>query len=124
MLDNALVVHVVGPRTRIFSPLTDDVPDLIPVRVDGVGRDVADTPSGRAHDVGQIGRQRCPRDDAAGEEHLVAPDAHFHLAVGSRIDLVALGDDGVGDLVAELVRVSGENDFAHADHDGHLESWV
>ena len=75
-------------------------------------------------DVGEIGREWCPRDDAACEEHLVAPDAHFHLAVGSRIDLVALGDDRIGHLVAELVRVTRQHHFAHSNHDGNLESWV
>ena len=68
--------------------------------------------------------KRLARDDAAGEEDLVAPDAHLDLAVGARVGLVALGDDGVGDLVAELVRMSRQNDFAHADHDGNLDSWV
>ena len=97
---------------------------LIAIGDDGVGRDVADAPPSGSHDVGQIARQRLTRGDSTGEEDLVAPDAHLDLAIGAGIGLVALGDDGVGDLVAELVRMSGQHDFAHADHDGHLDNCV
>ena len=122
--DNALVVDVIGPRPRVFAVLADVVVHLIAIGDDGVGRHVADAPPGGSHDVGQIARQRLTRGDSTGEEDLVAPDAHLDLAIGAGIGLVALGHDGVGDLVAELVRMSREHDFAHADHDGNLDNCV
>jgi hypothetical protein len=119
-----LIVHAVCPGPRVFAALADRVADLVSVGVDRVGRDVADATRRHAHDIVQRARERLPSDDAAGQEDLVAPDAHLHLAVGARVRQVAFSHDRVCDLVAELVRVSRQHDFAHPNHDGNLESWV
>ena len=115
---------MIGPGPRVFAVLADVVVHLIAIGHDGVGRHVADAPPGGSHDVGQIARQRLARGDSTGEEDLVAPDAHLDLAIGAGIGLVALGHDGVGDLVAELVRMARQHDFTHADHDGNLDNCV
>jgi hypothetical protein len=73
---------------------------------------------------GQTPRERLTRCDSTGEKNLVAPHAHLDLAIGAGIGLVALGDDGVDDLVAKFVRMARQNDFAHTDHDGNLDNCV
>jgi hypothetical protein len=110
---DALVVHVIRPRPRVLAALADGVVHLVAIGVDCVRRHVADAPPGGAHDLREIACQGLARDDAAGEEDLVRPGAHLHLAVRARVRRVALGDDGVGDLVAELIRVARAAPVVH-----------
>src|SRR6056297_3832067 len=121
---DALVIDVIGPLTRVAQLLAHRVADPAGVDHQGIRLDVADLPSDVAHDLFDRPRQRLARRDATIHPNLVAPGRHLDLAVGAFIDAVALGDDGVGHRVAELVRVAGQHGLAHPDHAGILDNWV
>ena len=117
--DDALIVDLGGPSGRIIDKVADGAVHLVPLGVDRVAIRVADGATCIFHDGLDLLFQRGSGTGTAREPHEIRPGGDLDLTVRVRIDLADFLDHGVGDLVAKLVRVTGQNHLAHTYHAGN-----
>ena len=122
--DDALVVDVSGPPRRIVDDLTDGARHLVAAGVDMVAGTIAQRQAGLDGDLVQLPPEWLACADPARQPYMVRPCRDLDLAVGVGVDRDTLRDDGVRDLVAELVGMARQDHFGKADHDGTFSSWV
>jgi hypothetical protein len=104
--DDALVIDMVRPASRVAAELANGVGDLVAACIDMVAGPVSDRQSNVDNDLGERPAQRATSTCAAGEPHLIGPNPDFHLTIGLCVGTEAFRDDRIGDLVAELVGVT------------------
>ena len=75
-----------------------------------------------AHDPRHVDRLRAEAGDAAGDEDRGSVDGDLHAAEGASLAAGGLLHQGVGDGVAQLVRVTGQAELGGVQLRGHAHS--
>jgi hypothetical protein len=98
--------------------------DPVPCGIDPVISAQANRLAGLDYDLRQRLLERSACRDPARNPQLIGPNGDLNLSISVAIDARCFLHNGIGNEIAKLIRMPGQDGFTETDHDGSLFNCV